>query len=78
MIDNEFPLSYIRLDSFEDVYLYVFNLLRIYKFSCDLYLAILGLMGRLADSQFILLVESLIFNQYLTLFIRIYYITDDG
>ena len=80
MIDNElfFALSFIFLDSYDDVCLYIFILFKIYKFPCDLLLALLELMGGLADSQFILLLEFLLYNQYFTLFIRIYYITDDG
>ena len=80
MIDNElfFTLSLIYLFSFERFHLYMFDLYRIYKFSCDLLLALLGFMGDISNSQFIYLLEFLVFDQYFTLFIRIYYISDDG
>ena len=80
MIDNGlfFTLSLIYLFSFERFHLYMFGLYRIYKFSCDLLLALLGFMGDISNSQFIYLLEFWVFDQYFTLFIRIYYISDDG
>ena len=79
MIDNGlfFTLSLIYLFSFER-FPDMFGLYRIYKFSCDLLLALLGFMGDISNSQFIYLLEFLVFDQYFTLFIRIYYISDDG
>ena len=69
MIDNGlfFTLSLIYFFSFEHFHLYMFGLYRIYKFSCDLLLALLGFMGDISNSQFIYLLEFLVFDQYFTL-----------
>ena len=80
MIDNVlfFTLYFIYKENFEDFYLHTFILFRIYICLCDLLLASFKFMGALADSHFIVLLTFFIIIQYFTLFIRIFFISDDG
>ena len=65
-----------RLYRLEDFYLYIF--IRINIFYCDLLSALAKLMGECLGSNFIGLLDFSVIGSYFTLFIRLYYISDDG
>ena len=77
-----FMLSLISYQvSFKSFYLYIFGLFRIFKMFkiyCDLLLTFLGFVDEISNNQSIFLLEILKLYQYFTLFIRIWYISDDG
>ena len=60
----------------EDFYLCIF--IRINIFYCDLLSALAKLMGEFLSSNFIGFLDFSVIGSYFTLFIRFYYISDDG
>ena len=60
----------------EDFYLYIF--IRINIFYCDLLSALTKLMGEFLSYNCIALLDFSVIVSYFTLFIRFYYISDDG
>ena len=65
-----------RLHRLEGFYLYIF--IRINIFYCDLLSALSKLMGEFLSSNFIALLDFSVIGSYFTLFIRFYYISDEG
>ena len=65
-----------RLYRLEDFYFYIF--IRVNIFYCDLLSALSKLMGEFLSSNFIALLDFSAIGSYFTLFIRFYYISDDG
>ena len=66
---------------YEILFLYkleIFIFFRIYIFYYDLLLALLGFMDGISNSIFLALLKLFVSGPYLALFIRFYYMSDDG